>query len=1058
MKIRNKIDKSDFLTLFLRNLNSKCPQYIILSLLMVLILQVTCYVPQDLHDGANSDLIINSGNHNIIKRNVIYNSGLNDNNKISNNNDNNFYQFNHELLDGNAQLRDRRHVAYDDCPDTCFCASSNHISCQNVTFSRIKSYLRKDTVNLSLNQVTESKLNSSTFRELINLQILQWTGSRIRYLEPDLFHENGKLIHLDLSNNLIDSLSNLTFVNLSNLKRLNLSFNNLQDLPIDIFQDLSSIQYLSLSNNQFQILPFKLLSPLKSSLITLDLSYNKLITIQDDFFLDSPNAKNLFLHHNQIQKLTINSFNNLQQLNYLDLNSNLLNEIPRNVFQKLKSLRYLNLSQNNVTRLNVNSFKDLISLTTLNLNSNPIVNLTDKQFSTCRNLETLFLSDTKISKLGYKNLKGLGNLKILQLNDNKHLTTLDRFLFTSIPQLETLSITNGNLSKLPETLNTLRNLKTLLLMPNPLICDCKMIWFVGFIELHPYSLSVSTFTCRAEGVTVTSNLLQTLRYLNCQPPSLLNKSEARMYKLRSEAYLECNFKGSPHPSITWVTPNFEVYHHNPDPTSPDVFANHPPSHHNDMSLIVDDSDTPRLEILDNGTLHISLVLRLDGGVYTCLASNPLSNVTTQVVMYIDPAFMDDIKHNALLVGALSAAGFLTLTLLFQFIRYLCSRCRCFSKCCHRDSSPRAKQIYQMLDNVEHYKKQQLDRLRENYTQQVHRIKDNCAQQLEWIRDSYAGQVKHLRDIRDYGTNQLTALRDQYYDQVKRVRDYSNGQLSWVRENYVFQRNRIRKFSSHQVLRLRESYKFQQQTLNKLLENLPSLYVENCRSGSCGKAENGYYETEGDFDLYKPNHPMSPGSASEDNQSHVSLYYTPTDSSEPQSPRNSPARYIPFKEIQSEPKRKLRKHEKNISPDVLAREMEKFLMETEIKELTRGKESIEPLKSPYYTPLICKKEAEDEPQQSTSSNPFPIFLPARKLKYRVTLYDDQDLQEEDEKSSSLPDVRKGSKEKISVFTTSQSNGRATSDERFYPGKPINVEKVKVSLVAIDIETDKETTAL
>ena len=66
-----------------------------------------------------------------------------------------------------------------------------------------------------------------------------------------------------------------------------------------------------------------------------------------------------------------------------------------------------------------------------------------------------------------------------------------------------------------------------------------------------------------------------------------------------------------------------------------------------------------------------------------------------------------------------------------------------------------------------------------------------------------------------------------------MRDYSNGQLNWVKENYVFQRNKIRKFSSHQVLRLREGCKYQQQAVNKVLENLPNLYLDNCRSGSCG---------------------------------------------------------------------------------------------------------------------------------------------------------------------------------------------------------------------------------
>lgn len=66
-----------------------------------------------------------------------------------------------------------------------------------------------------------------------------------------------------------------------------------------------------------------------------------------------------------------------------------------------------------------------------------------------------------------------------------------------------------------------------------------------------------------------------------------------------------------------------------------------------------------------------------------------------------------------------------------------------------------------------------------------------------------------------------------------MRDYSTGQLNWVRENYVFQRNKIRKFSAHQVLRLREGYKYQQQTLNKVLENLPNLYLDNCRNGKNG---------------------------------------------------------------------------------------------------------------------------------------------------------------------------------------------------------------------------------
>lgn len=41
--------------------------------------------------------------------------------------------------------------------------------------------------------------------------------------------------------------------------------------------------------------------------------------------------------------------------------------------------------------------------------------------------------------------------------------------------------------------------------------------------------------------------------------------------------------------------------------------------------------------------------------------------------------------------------------------------------CKRDKvSPRARQIYDLLDNIEQYKSQQLEKLRENYTLQVTR--------------------------------------------------------------------------------------------------------------------------------------------------------------------------------------------------------------------------------------------------------------------------------------------------------------------------------------------------
>lgn len=107
-------------------------------------------------------------------------------------------------------------------------------------------------------------------------------------------------------------------------------------------------------------------------------------------------------------------------------------------------------------------------------------------------------------------------------------------------------------------------------------------------------------------------------------------------------------------------------------------------------------------------------------------------------------------------------------------------------------------------------------------------------------------------------------------------------MNWVRENYVFQRNKIRKFSAHKVLQLRETYKYQQQTLNKVLENLPSLYFDNCRAGTCGRAESLIFDPHDvesvDCYIKAKIEKLAQISASttDVSQSRLSLYYTPSE--------------------------------------------------------------------------------------------------------------------------------------------------------------------------------------
>ncbi|KAJ4429323.1 leucine-rich repeat and immunoglobulin-like domain-containing nogo receptor-interacting protein 3 [Periplaneta americana] len=832
------------------------------------------------------------------------------------------------------------HILQSSCPQQCNCLHSSAFHCTSRNFPGIE--IPTNITQLSFFAVNITVLHDTIFRNATYLRNITWQNSSIMQIDQAIFFKLIRLETLDLSRNMLETLHSETFHPLSELKLLNLSQNKLHDLPENIFEGLDKLEELSLSHNEFDVIPFQVFAPLKF-LQLLDLSYNTIFQIPDDSFSPNKHLTSLFLQENNLESLASKSFSGLGNLKTLDLSNNILSNLPINLFSELKNLQYLNLGKNSIEKLFSNSFHGLNKLTCLNMSDNPLQNLPTKLFSSCSGLDTLIIANTQLKVLLDTDLNGLVNLKTLIINNNMYLREIDDYALVHCPKLQYIDFSGNSLSTLPQSLSNMINVQKINIGSNPWACDCRMVWFLQWSK--NVSLVQNELQCGSPLYINArrSNMLLTLRGLNCKATQLISTTPPLLYGLGSNALLHCSFSGSPHPSITWVTPTNLAFHWNPNPTNiHQEFYKHPYAHYSNMTIISDD-DGARIRVLDNGTLYIRNIIRSDCGRYTCFATNPTANVTAYVMLNVDPITIYRIKIVSILVGAACAVGFLLATLLVNLLRYLYHRFGWMSKCCccRRDRvSPRARQIYQMLDNIEQYKTQQLERLRENYTQQVHRIKDNCAQQVEWIQTSYQGQVKHLRDIRDYGTNHLTALRDQYYDQVKKVRDYSTSQLNWVRENYVFQRNRIRKFSAHQVLRFRESYKYQQQTLNKLLENLPSLYLENCRSGSCGRTDSIVFDPAdiSNMDIYmktKINHITN--NPDDDTQSHMSLYYTPTELSE--SPHLSPGTFI---------------NELAARMDSSFDERKELELEEEEEEEKEEKEIMEQQTSPYFLTAVSRQ--------------------------------------------------------------------------------------------------------
>ncbi|XP_049791735.1 uncharacterized protein LOC126199065 [Schistocerca nitens] len=821
------------------------------------------------------------------------------------------------------------------CPTECRCFREHHSSQLHFhvecTDCLPHVQVPAGAVRVSFTDVQPECLSNYTFYDSPSLDYLSWQFSRLKSANETLFHKLTLLENVDLSHNELESLSSHTFHSLLSLRVLNLSYNQLHDLPENVFDGLDKLELLSLSYNEFHVIPFQIFAPLKQ-LSFLDLSFNMLTTIHDDFFLPNSKLRTVNLQCNAISRIAINAFNGLHELKLLSLFNNSLAEIPSRLFRELSTLQTLNLAHNYIKNLTSNSFFGLHQLKLLNLSSNPIQRIPTDLFLPCGQLNTLILEDTKIHEVKGSDLRGLSNLNSLVLKRNSYLEHIDNFVLNHTPRIQHVDLSSNNLTHLPISLRSLSDVREIRLANNPWACDCQMLWFLEWSQ--NVAIPKTELHCANNPHNVKqNNMILILRSLNCRPTTFVSATPQKMYPLRSHAMLHCSFSGSPAPSITWMTPTAEVFHWNPDPGIRGVFDHHPPAHFTNMQPI--DHSKSRIKVLENGTLYIKYIKRSDCGEYICFASNPISNATARVILNIDPITIQQIKVISLLVGIASAAAFLLLTLVIKLFIYLIHKTgwHQYCCCCRRDRiSPRAKQIYQMLDNIEQYKTQQLEKLRENYTLQVHRIRDNCAQQVEWIQTSYQGQVKHLKDFRDYGTNHLTSIRDQYYDQIRRVRDYSTGQLNWVRENYVFQRNRIRKFSAHQILRFRESYKFQQQTLAKLLENLPGFYFENCRSGSCGRTDSAVFEPEEEnVEVYlktkaHASTSINDSNNSDDTQSHISLYYTPSELSE--SPNFSPVSTVSQLESKF-----------NIS------------MERELPE----EETVEPQTSPYFSPVLCQSK-------------------------------------------------------------------------------------------------------
>jgi len=552
------------------------------------------------------------------------------------------------------------------------------------------------------------------------------------------------------------------------------------------------------------------------------------------------------------ETLTDISFNHLSSLSLNECNVNCTDLAGCSIFPSLTTLEVSSSSQHALENLDCDVMQHLkhLSQVTSSLESNPVPNCDTSS------LRSLDLSDNSLIEFNMQDIQNFHTIKNIDLSrnllkdikaptsalvelthlnisHNLQLTSLCTQLLRGLPNLMYLDISHTGVFHLSLGLLEHPTLVTLTTHQTNFECDCQTtLRLKNFERKHLFDEISCSVPVSGSRFNIADQSI--IENLHCGDE--INQVEGSRMELFAgdTVYLDCPLLKSGMVNgyeVIWLSPRKDLLRWVPQPQTCPVSSDRMVIHQSTSDYTYwDDHYT----VLNNGTLRIDMFGWRDRGKFICYADNGFNNASSQVYLQLNYHYRNKIYYLSLGWGFGAAACFLGLTLfakLFQFVLWNYGCCLCCS-CCEGQQPPKIKKLAKVVDSIETYRIQQLEKLRENYNLQSWRIRDNCTMQMEKVRENYHTQVKSLKEMKLYGSTQYTGIKDQYADQITRIREYSSGQLDKCHENYIFQRQRLRKFSAQNYLRIRETKQYTQKTLNRVMENMPALYLDlsSCKQG------------------------------------------------------------------------------------------------------------------------------------------------------------------------------------------------------------------------------------
>ena len=315
----------------------------------------------------------------------------------------------------------------------------------------------------------------------------------------------------------------------------------------------------------------------------------------------------------------------------------------------LRSLEYLDLSDNVLKKFTPPSCPQSGPLKTLKLSGNELSELDWADLEIFPHLQSVNLSSNPGLAVVRPPSREFPQVSVLDLSFAEGLETLCNTLLLSLPNLTSLHLTGVRLTNIPPALLNLPVSKGFQLQKISPLCSCDL---VSLVRLN------INITCQMPGdeMMELSTEQELVDRLGCiRAEIVVAQEEFEVLEPGVEVMLDCEAKGSPQPTILWLTPRHEL-----------LTFRHDLSDHCDQLQQHVLSDTigdytsweGHFNILGNGSLIIDHFGWRDRGQYQCYADNMLANSSSSTLISLDHGYRQVVYLWSLLYGLVTAVSFL----------------------------------------------------------------------------------------------------------------------------------------------------------------------------------------------------------------------------------------------------------------------------------------------------------------------------------------------------------------------------------------------------------------